>query len=65
VKRLIAFIALVVTLASLPVVVASDTDTALADTSFPDNEAASTIRKTGNYSSSTTITITLYTVADE
>ena len=59
-KRLILLIALVV---MLPVLVVSDTS--LTASSIPDNEITASQTEASNSSASATITITMYTVADE
>jgi hypothetical protein len=43
----------------------SDTVISIADTGVPNNEATSSVSKASNSSASATITITMYTVADE
>ena len=62
---LIALVVLVVILARSPASVVSDTGASLADTNIPDNEVTSSVSKASNSSASATITITMYTVADE
>lgn len=62
-KRLIPLIALVVMLASLPVVVVSDTSP--TDSNIPDNELTTSQTEASNSSASAVITITMYTVANE
>ena len=64
-KRLIPLIALVVILAGLPVLVVSDTGASLTDTSTPGNEITTSQTEASNSSASATITITMYSVADE
>ena len=64
-KRLILLIVLVVILASVPVLVVSDTGASLADSNIPDNEVTASQTEASNSSASATITITMYTVADE
>ncbi len=56
-KRLILLIALVVTLL---VLVVSDADTFLADSNTPDNEITTSQIEASNFSTSATITITMY-----
>jgi hypothetical protein len=68
VKRLILLVVLVVlimTLASLPVSVVSDTRTSLADSNIPGNEITTSQTEASNSSASATITITMYAVASE
>ena len=43
----------------------SGMDISITDTGIPDNEVTSSVSKAGNSSASTTITITMYDVADE
>ena len=43
----------------------SDTSISIADTGVPDNEVTGSVSKASNSSSSATITITMYAVADE
>ena len=62
-KRLMLLIVLVVILAGVPVLVVSDTSP--VDSNIPDNETASSQTEASNSSASTTITITMYAVADE
>ena len=62
-KKLILLIVRVVMLAGLPVLVMSDTS--LTDSSIPDNELTTSQTEASNSSASATITITMYTVADE
>ena len=57
-KRLISLIALVVILASLPVLVGSDTSASLIDSSISDNEMTTSGPQASNSSASGTITIT-------
>ena len=64
-KRLIPLIALVVILAGLPVLVVSDTGASPTDSSIPDNEITTSQTEARNSSASTTITITMYAVADK
>lgn len=59
-KPLILLIILVVILAGLPIVVASDTSTSFIDTNVPDNEMATSQTQISNSSATGTITITLY-----
>ena len=64
-KRLVTIVALAVLVVGLVLLGLSDTRTAIADTSIPDNEVTSSISKAGNSSASATIVITMYDVADE
>ena len=64
-KKLIPLIALVVILASLPVLVVSDTGASLTDSNIPDNELTTSRTEASNSSAGVTITITMYAVADE
>jgi len=57
VKRLIILIVLVVTLLAL---VVSDADTFLADSNTPDSEITTSQIEASNFSTSATITITMY-----
>ena len=43
----------------------SDTRISIAQTAIPDNEVTSSVSKASNSSASATITITMYTVADD
>ena len=65
VKRLISLIILVVILASLPVLVVSDTGASPTDSSIPDKEITNSQAEASNSSASGTIMITMYAVADE
>ena len=62
-KTLILLIILAVTLAGLPIVVASDTSP--TDSNIVENEINTNQSKASNSSASATITITMYAVADE
>ena len=62
-KKLILLIALVVILIGLPAIVVSDTPSINSDTL--DDEITTHQTETSNSSASGTITITMYTVADE
>jgi hypothetical protein len=65
VKRLVTLVTLAILLIGFVLVGLSDTRISIADTSIPDNEVASSVSKVGNSSASATITITMYTVADD
>ena len=52
-------------LAGLILLGLSNTSISIADTGIPDNEATSSISKADIFSASATITITMYTLADE
>lgn len=62
-KKLIPLIAAVVIIAGLPVLVVSDTSP--IDSRIPNNEITTSQTEASNSSASATITITMYTVADE
>lgn len=64
-KKLFVVVILALLLAGLVLFGLSDTAISVADTSIPDNEGVGSISKTGNSSASTTITITMYAVADK
>ena len=64
-KRLIPLIALVVILASLPILVVSDTGASPTDSNIPDNEITTSQTEASNSSASGVITITMYAVADK
>ena len=64
-KRPIPLIAVVVILASLPVLVASDTGASLADNSIPNKEITTSQTEASNSSASGTITITMTGVSNE
>ena len=63
VQRLSVIVILAVLLAGLGLLGLNDTDIAIADTSIPDNEVTSSV--SSDSSATATITITMYTVADE
>jgi len=60
-KRLIILIALVMILASVPVLVMSDTYASPTGSNIPDNELTASPNKASNSSTSSTIMITMYT----
>lgn len=62
-KKLIPLIALVVILASLPVLVVSDTSP--TDSNIPDNEITTRPTEASNSSASATITITMTGILNE
>ena len=62
---LIVLVVLVIILAKLPVSVVSDSSVSLAGSNIPDDEITTSQTQASNASASTTITITMYTVADE
>lgn len=62
-KRLFTVVAIAILLAGLVLLGLSDTRISIGDTSIPDNEVVS--RDANNASASATITITMYTVADD
>ena len=64
-KRLVTVVTIAILLIGLVLLGLSDTRISIADTSIPDNEVTSSVSKVGNSSASATITITMYTVADE
>jgi len=64
-KSLVTVVTLAILLVGLVLLGLNDTAISVADTSIPDNEATSSISKASNSSSSATITITMYAVADE
>ena len=64
-KRLIPLIALILILAGLPVLVASDTGASLADNSIPNKEITTSQTEASNSSASATITITMTGIIDE
>jgi len=65
VKRLSFIIILAILLTGLIIFTQSDTAVSVATTGTQNNEVTSTISKASNSSASTTITITMYTMADE
>jgi len=65
VKRFIVLAILTTILAGLVLFGLSDTVVTFADTTVPINEATISISKASNSSASATITITMYTVANE
>ena len=64
-KRLLTIATLAILLGGLVLLGISDTRITIADTGIPDNDVTSSISKANNSSASATITITMYTVADE
>lgn len=66
-KILIILISMAMMLAGLPSFGLGDTNNSVADTSTPEKGLTSSQCETGTYNSSasTTITITMYTIADE
>ena len=64
-KRLVIVVAITILIAGLALSGLNDTRIAVADTSIPDNEVASSVSKASNSSTSATITITMYTVVNE
>jgi hypothetical protein len=64
-KKLIPLIILILILAGLTVVVASDTSALLADSNIPDNKLTTSQTEASNSTASATITITMYTRDDE
>jgi preprotein translocase subunit SecG len=59
VKRLVTVVIPAILLVGLILLSISDTNTAIADTSTPDNEVARSASTAGNYSASAAITITM------
>ena len=64
-KRLTVLVMLGILLAGLALLGLSDAGISVGDTGSPNNEVTTTIRKASNSSASATITITMYSVADE
>lgn len=64
-KKLIPLIALIVILASLPVLVVSDTGASVSDSNIPDNELTTSRTEASNSSASATITITMTGILNE
>ena len=64
-KKLVTVVTLAILLVGLALSGLSDTRIAVADTSILNNEATDNVSKTSNSSASATITITMYTLADE
>lgn len=62
-KRLVTVVTLVILLVGLVLLGLSDRDISVADTSIPNDEVASS--KANNASATATITITMYSMADE
>ena len=65
VKKLILLITLVVIIAGLPIVVASDTSASPKDSKISDNVITTSQTEASNSSASATIMITMYAVAEE
>jgi hypothetical protein len=63
VKRLVTVVILAILLVELVLLGLSDRDISVADTSIPNDEVASS--KANNASATATITITMYSMADE
>ena len=64
-KRLFFVVILAIMLIVLPLLGLSDTTISIADTRVLNSEVTSSVSKASNSSASTTITITMYAVADE
>ena len=65
-KRLVVLVGLVVILAGLLLPGVSDTSASATDTTIPDNEVTTSVSEAANSdSASATITITMYTLANE
>ena len=65
VKRLVAVVTPAILMVGLVLLGLSDTGISIADTSVPDNEAASSVNKAGNSSASAAITITMTGILKE
>ena len=64
-KGLVTVVTLAILLVGSVLFGLSDTNIAIADTSIPDNEVASSISKAGNSSATATITITVTGVLNQ
>ena len=64
-KRLVTIVVLAILIVGLALSGLNDTRIAIADTSIPDNEAASNVSKASNSSASATITITMTGVTNK
>ena len=64
-KRLVTVVTLAILLVGLVLLGLSGNATSIADTRVPDNELTSSVSEVNNSSATATITITMYSVADE
>ena len=64
-KRRVTVVILAILVAVLVLFGLNDTDIAIADTSIPDNEVASSVSKAGNSSASATIMTTMTVALNE